>query len=778
MNDLNRIPCGCCPGEDRSEGEHLTIWLVCFLVWQSPGVDHGVLWDYQLQRLYRGVSQQAWFDAKQALNQLARLDGPRYRHERFDLTRAWIARHEKNWDLVVNLHQALGLEEPWAVLEVADSLVRLQRYQAALDLLASHRRDLAGSLLTQARILQATAYRALGRIDEAIRTNRRLVAGRTPTRDRIAAYHQLIEMYYESGRDADARRVAETLQESQPGSDAALYTVALQEAREDGDYLARFSTWRRFARVGYDNRDFELSDKYFNKILAASRGYEAARARYFLARTLTKRNHNVRALDVFQRELPELRGSRFDGPAAFQYTRVLFMNGRDQEVVDYVRDYSQAGSRRKWQWECHQLLILALRRMGDYTGFLEEETTLRRHGAPAWLRRFYHRNGLMWNMAEDDPDEAWRHLLEYKRLGLSGADRQEALVWEGLIQWARQHSDQAVAAWLAVVGRDPNHYFGLVARQCLQQAGQNQGLWWQRWHAAGNRLDRLPPDQLRALYYLAPNEAYRQQVGVALQAYLPAMDSLRHELDLSTTAGRYAYIGRFDRAASSGDIGGSSLNRQYHRARWHKLAMNLHASVRHGDSLARHFPDWMPLELLPREVQELAYPAAFDDIVQDRAATYEVDPYLLLAIIREESHFDAEAKSWASARGLMQFIPSTAREIAGEIPELRGFSLPMLYDPQTSITLGAKYLDKLLDTFDGEALFSVAAYNAGEGAVVRWRDMTQASDPLLFVGDVTYEQTKNYCQKVLRAYHHYARVYRQAEPGVIQLPRMVGASSL
>ena len=96
----------------------------------------------------------------------------------------------------------------------------------------------------------------------------------------------------------------------------------------------------------------------------------------------------------------------------------------------------------------------------------------------------------------------------------------------------------------------------------------------------------------------------------------------------------------------------------------------------------------------------------------------------------------------------------------------------MLYDPQTAITLGAKYVDHLMETFNGVSLYTVAAYNAGEGAVNRWRGMDESVDPLRFVWDVTYDETKYYCQKVLRAYHHYARVYGQDAETIISAPEL------
>jgi soluble lytic murein transglycosylase-like protein len=74
-----------------------------------------------------------------------------------------------------------------------------------------------------------------------------------------------------------------------------------------------------------------------------------------------------------------------------------------------------------------------------------------------------------------------------------------------------------------------------------------------------------------------------------------------------------------------------------------------------------------------------------------------------------------------------------------------------------------------MQTFEGNPMFTVAAYNAGENAVGRWLGFSGKENPIGFVWEVTYDETKNYCQKVLRAYHHYTRVYAD-EAGVIRAP--------
>src|SRR6185503_2203009 len=115
-------------------------------------------------------------------------------------------------------------------------------------------------------------------------------------------------------------------------------------------------------------------------------------------------------------------------------------------------------------------------------------------------------------------------------------------------------------------------------------------------------------------------------------------------------------------------------------------------------------------DLLPQLVRQLLYPRYFYGYIAEDAEKFETDPTLLLSIMREESRFNPRAKSQAAARGLLQFIITTARDI-GRDAGLVDVDAEDLYDPRIVIRLGAKYVSELGEEFEGNRYRVTAAYN-------------------------------------------------------------------
>lgn len=153
----------------------------------------------------------------------------------------------------------------------------------------------------------------------------------------------------------------------------------------------------------------------------------------------------------------------------------------------------------------------------------------------------------------------------------------------------------------------------------------------------------------------------------------------------------------------------------------------------------------------------LAYPLAWWDTVLRWADAYGVDPYLVLAVMREESGFLPTAVSSSGARGLMQLLPSTARWIAED--KLRiPYREESLLNPDYNIRLGTWYLAHLLDQFDGSLAWAVAAYNGGPGNLRRWTAAGVAS-PADLPAALRSTETREYLAKVLDSWLVYRWLY-------------------
>ena len=164
----------------------------------------------------------------------------------------------------------------------------------------------------------------------------------------------------------------------------------------------------------------------------------------------------------------------------------------------------------------------------------------------------------------------------------------------------------------------------------------------------------------------------------------------------------------------------------------------------------------MPLAQSDRDFYR--YPLAFWELIQEKAQERELDPYLVLALIRQESLFNTRARSPATALGLMQLIPPTAARVARQLG-LAAPSQDKLFEADVNLTLGTQYLKDLLQRYSNSWHKALAAYNAGEAAVDRWEREIVTDDIEEFVERIPYVETRGYVKLVLRNHRIYRRLY-------------------
>jgi soluble lytic murein transglycosylase len=172
--------------------------------------------------------------------------------------------------------------------------------------------------------------------------------------------------------------------------------------------------------------------------------------------------------------------------------------------------------------------------------------------------------------------------------------------------------------------------------------------------------------------------------------------------------------------------------------------------------------DYVP-ELLPLSVRQLLYPRYFYDYISDDAKSFGADPTLVLAIMREESRFNPRAKSEAAARGLLQFIITTARQIGRDVG-LVDVDPEDLYDPRVIIRLGAKYISTLSKDFANDHYNVAASYNAGPKQTALWSRLAPAPGDDYFLSAINFDETKQYVRKVMNSYKRYAEIYGNGVP--------------
>lgn len=174
----------------------------------------------------------------------------------------------------------------------------------------------------------------------------------------------------------------------------------------------------------------------------------------------------------------------------------------------------------------------------------------------------------------------------------------------------------------------------------------------------------------------------------------------------------------------------------------------------------RHFRDIVRHggENLPPNFWQVLYPRRHWDVIRDASAAARVDPWLTLAIIRQESAWEPTTVSSAGAVGLMQIMPKEASSIA-ERAGLGPVTRQQLFDPETNIRVGTAELRQKLDAMEGNRTLAIASYNGGETAVRRWLSRQPIDDLDMFVDSISYAETRLYVMTVTRNLHEYRRVY-------------------
>ncbi|HEY2961365.1 MAG TPA: transglycosylase SLT domain-containing protein [Pyrinomonadaceae bacterium] len=351
-------------------------------------------------------------------------------------------------------------------------------------------------------------------------------------------------------------------------------------------------------------------------------------------------------------------------------------------------------------------------------------------------------------------------------------------------------TEDAVAAYLAIPdGR--NEYYGARATQRLlglakgdksralvqmrlnalmneakvaSAAGQ-----WEQARIAGQIALRLTTDgatRAAALKYLS--NAYQALPAYRLPKFNKISPTATSESDPQPThealADALLALGLYDEAlpeflASTAAKTTTPASDQAYTIAMLSLQAGLpNRAVRFAEQLWKGMPADYVIDLAPRDLVELLYPAPFRESLLQHATSRSVDPRFVLSIARQESRFQAEAKSAAAARGMMQFIPSTANDTAAEL-KLAKFEQDDLYNADTALLFGAQYLSNLFKQFPDQPQAVAGAYNGGADNLARWIARSRSNEADRYVSEIGFSQTKDYVYKVMTNFWNYQRLY-------------------
>lgn len=163
----------------------------------------------------------------------------------------------------------------------------------------------------------------------------------------------------------------------------------------------------------------------------------------------------------------------------------------------------------------------------------------------------------------------------------------------------------------------------------------------------------------------------------------------------------------------------------------------------------------MLFQYAPSALLQAIYPLKYEEQIKTASKRYDVDPYLVAAVIRTESSWNPDATSSQGAQGLMQIMPATAKSMADQgLIDASVYPASSLKDPNVNIEYGCAYLSYLLKRFEGNEDRAIAAYNAGASNVEEW-----ASSGTVLHNAITYPETQAYLVRVNNAHDRYQEIY-------------------
>ncbi|HXC52453.1 MAG TPA: transglycosylase SLT domain-containing protein [Candidatus Limnocylindrales bacterium] len=560
---------------------------------------------------------------------------------------------------------------------------------------------------------------------------------------------------------------------------------------EDADVERAVSLAERYGRSGPDTGDAASVCLSAGRVLAAKDPDNAA-VYLQCARSKSPLSASARSayelLTTLRRDHPELRPSGADGLMA--EARLLGREGRSEEQAALLRELLDDFPGSPVEGEAE---LAYGRNLGRSESKAAGAAFFEKRAAPAIgahkAKLLYEAATLRWN---NDQNAEATELFE-KMLGMKTGigDEQQALYALARINDVEDHHAEAIAyygraaalakgatraesqwrqGWVSYRAKDYSEAAKTFAAMAAgaprgsDTEGRADALYWQ-----GRSLEHLGRnDEARECYrqvlsefplgyYAAASEAQLGRKNPApteikppvVPESLPAdavlairrATSLR-ESGLVTLAARdlSMRLARFDTATRRAVLPALPSSGAYDAA--FRIAIEMNDAG----------------ELSREEARPYFYPRAHADIVERESAKAGIDPMLVYSLMRQESAFSATAVSSAKALGLMQLLEKTAKRVASS----SGLPQPDaddLFDPAVNIRIAVRYLAELSKEFGGNTALIAAAYNAGETAAERWRDLTKIWQEDEMIEQISYRETRLYVKSILRNMRNYRSIY-------------------
>ena len=638
-----------------------------------------------------------------------------------------------------------GLADSYAYERIADAQLALGQIEQApnnYQLALNAGRPLVPELILREKLAQLYLSSGLNRVDDAIAQYDAIlaVAQNAPYRASIdlAAAQALLNS---GNTTAGLPRVRQVF-DSYPGTTSAYQAMQiLLENNIQIDVLER-------GKAHYTAENYNEAINAFNEY-SSSNTLETIPAELYLllGRAYRAIGNSQAALVAFQTLIEQYPGDPLLGDALLEQGRTRFLNGNNTDaintylaVADTYGYLTDAAAEAMWR--------------AGYLYAQEGEATLSRQTfidlADKYPTNEWALNGLL--LAASAAIEAENlELAEqlYSRIaGLAtGEEKSAAYFWLGKLALRQGNTQAATDAFGLAIQAAPDSYY--AARSADIQVGREpfQPPTTYQFAIDEAAAKAEAEDWIRLTYnitqtgdlatpsatLLADPRLIRGQELWALAAYGDALDEFDALMDEARDAGDMLTL--------------------YQLAVLFKNEGIYYSSVIAAADVIR--ASGLSTLAAPAFLARMRYPDAYLEVIQDVVADENIDPLLVLALMRHESLYNTFATAAAGEKGLTQVIPSTAEYIAGEL-NWPDYQHTDLFRPYAGISFGVFYLDENLGRFSRSVIPALAAYNAGPGRAQAWLNLS-GDDPDLFMTAIQIDSTRLYIQRI----YSYHSIYRE-----------------
>jgi soluble lytic murein transglycosylase-like protein/TolA-binding protein len=645
-----------------------------------------------IDRAHAAIQNDEWHAAAASLDEARAQDSALFAANNFHYLRGRVAENEGQWERAREEFKRIGVNNPLYALSLwraARASAKLNDEAGASELLSQLPRNFPAELKMQ------LARESGGSI--ALRTYEEL-----STR----------EARYERARaGGDAASLWNLIRESKD-DDASLNAARLVSAA-----AATPGEQMEIGEVFANHRQFEEALAAYRQ--ASSDPAFTADALYRIARIHFQQEKYSLAVDDYTAIIKEFPDTDWQKDSEYQiascYWRLGDYRNSEKAYVDYIRKYGSTGMREA----ATRNLIDVYRILGENQKALASLDRALATQLSTTTRQVFLFTKAKILYSEKRYAAALAIFQQLGRMRLRSAPgsttSDEVQYFQALLQSKLGNKTAANIIWQKLA-RDEFSYYGLRAAE---------------------KLGTKPVSKTAASCATAPD--------VDSNAIAAAVAGLQHplraEIDpAADVVSELIFLHLWDEAAFWMDWTGTRLP-TLAQAQISYLGRQYSRSIRFADRLPK-----------TASTRPLLYPAGYVPLICSAAASWEIDPHWLQAIIWQESKYNPTALSGAAARGLMQFIPETARAVA-DAAGMPATVVDRLYDPIVSIQLGAAYWSSLMQEYKSPEK-ALAAYNGGPINVQRWAG--KSSDPELFVADIGFTETKKYVMLVFAARAAYA----------------------